>query len=69
MAEKDTWEPRENLGNAEDLVQEFKEEYSKIGRVRKRNNEENRKKELLSRYTVKMLYRQDNKKFDKECWE
>jgi len=57
MAEKDTWEPRENLGNAEDLVQEFKEEYSKIGRVRKRNNEENRKKELLSRYTVKMLYR------------
>ena len=69
MAEKDTWEPRENLGNAEDLVQEFKEEYSKIGRVRKRNNEENRKKELLSRYTVKMLYRQDNKKFDKEYWE
>jgi len=57
MAEKDTWEPRENLGNAKYLVQEFEEEYSKIRRVRKRNNEENRKKELLGRYTVKMLYR------------
>jgi len=27
MTEKDTWEPIENLGNAKDLVREFKEEY------------------------------------------
>jgi len=30
MAEKDTWEPRKNLGNMEDLVKEFEEEYGKI---------------------------------------
>jgi len=27
MAEEDTWEPRENLRNMEDLVREFEEEY------------------------------------------
>ena len=26
-AEKDTWEPKENLGNVEDLVREFEKEY------------------------------------------
>ena len=36
MAEEDTWEPRENLGNAEDLVKKFEKEYSKIGRAKKR---------------------------------
>ena len=25
--EKDTWEPKENLGNVEDLVREFEKEY------------------------------------------
>jgi len=30
MAEKDTWEPKENLGNIEDLVKKFEEEYGKI---------------------------------------
>jgi len=58
VAEKDTWEPRENLGNIEDLVQEFKEEYSDIGRLRKKKNvKEDRKEELLGRYMVKILYR------------
>ena len=58
IAEKDTWEPRENLGNAKDLVKEFKEEYSEIGRVKKRrNNKEDKKRELLGRYTAKMLYK------------
>jgi len=56
-AEEDTWEPRENLGNAEDLVKEFKEEYGEIGRTRKRRNwKEDRRGELLGRYTVKILY-------------
>jgi len=54
MVEEDTWEPRENLGNAEDLVKKFEKEYSKIGRAKKRK--EDRKGELLGRYTVKMLY-------------
>ena len=58
VAEKDTWEPRENLGNVEDLVQGFKEEYSDIGRLRKKKNvKEDRKEELLGRYMVKILYR------------
>jgi len=30
MAEEDTWEPKENLGNIEDLVKKFEEEYGKI---------------------------------------
>jgi len=66
-----TWKPRENLGNIEDLVQEFEQEfeqeYREIGRVRKRkNDEEHRKEELPGRYMAKMLYRWDNKRFDKE---
>jgi len=47
------WEPRENLGNVEDLVKEFKKEYDKIGRAKKRRNrKENRKGELPGRYMV-----------------
>ena len=66
-AEEDTWEPRENLGNVEDLVKEFKEVYGEIGRVKKRRNrKENRKGELLGRYTAKMLYGWDDKRFNEE---
>ena len=69
MVEEDTWEPRENLGNMEDLVKEFKEEYSEIRRVRKRRNDkEDSKGELSGRYTAKMLYGWDNRRFDKEYW-
>jgi len=69
MVEKNTWEPKENLENTEDLVKEFEEEYSKIGRVRKRkNSKEDKKGELPGRYTAKMLYRWDNKRFNKEYW-
>jgi len=39
MAKEDTWEPRENLKNARDLVKRFKEEYSK--KVMKSQIEEN----------------------------
>jgi len=69
MAKENTWEPRENLGNIEDLEKEFKEKYGKIGRVRKRkNNKEDRKGEFLSRYMAKVLYGWDDKRFDKEYW-
>jgi len=68
-AEEDTWEPRENLRNVEDLVIEFEEEYGEIGRVRKRkNSKEDKKGELPGRYTAKMLYGWDNKRFNKEYW-
>jgi len=53
----------------EDLVKEFKEEYSEIGRVRKRrNNKEEGIRELPGRYTAKTLYGWNDKKFDKEYW-
>jgi len=69
MAEENTWEPRENLGNVEDLVKEFEKEYGKIKRVRKRKNEkEDRRGELLGRYMAKMLYGWDDKRFNKEYW-
>jgi len=38
MAEEDTWEPKENLGNTEDLVKKFEEEYGEIGRAKKRRD-------------------------------
>jgi len=69
MAEEDTWEPRENLGNMEDLVKEFKEEYGEIERVRKRRNDkEDRKREFPSRDLAKMLYGWDDRRFDEEYW-
>jgi len=67
--EEDTWKPKENLGNAEDLVKEFEEVYDEIGRVKKRRNgREDRKGELLGRYTAKILYGWDNKRFNEEYW-
>jgi len=69
MVEEDIWEPRENLGNAEDLVKEFEEQYSKEIRCsREKNIEENRKKELPGRCTAKLLYGWDDKRFDREYW-
>jgi len=57
-AEKDTWEPRENLENAQDLVDKFEEEYREgVRQIKKRNSREDYKWELLGRYTAKMLYR------------
>ena len=68
-AEEDTWELKENLGNAEDLVKEFKEEYGEIGRLReRRNSKEDKKRELLGRYMAKMLYKWDDKRFNEEYW-
>jgi len=53
----------------EDLVKEFKKEYGKIGRARKRrNNKKDKKGELLGRYMAKILYRWDNMRFNEEYW-
>jgi len=66
-AEEDTWEPRENLENAQDLVDKFKEEYREgIRQIKKRNSREDYKGKLLGKYTAKMLYRWNNKRFDRE---
>ena len=69
MVKEDTWEPRENLGNIQELVDRFEEKYGEgVRRIKKRNLEEDHKEELPGRYTAKLLYRQDEKKFDKEYW-
>jgi len=74
MAEKDTWESRENLKNVMKLVKEFEKKYSREEEeeVRWQEAEEDRKvfnRELPGRYTAKLLYGWDNKKYDQEYWK
>jgi len=69
MVEEDTWKPRKNLENIQELVDRFKEEYRKeTRRIKKRNLKEDYKGELPGRYTAKLLYRWDDRKFDREYW-
>jgi len=57
-AEEDTWEPRENLGNARDLVKRFEKEYGEESRqTRKEDHKEFYRGELPGRYTAKVLDR------------
>ena len=74
--EGNTWEGLENLKNAMEKVEEFEkgrfeEEIQRIrikkGKEMKLNpeTEEFKKEELLGRYTAKLLYGWDDKKFDK----
>jgi len=65
MAEDNTWEPRENLRNAKDLVREFEEKSrefeeksreEEIGKAKRANQRKDSKGELLKRYIAKMLY-------------
>jgi len=70
-AEEDTWESKENLKNAMELVEEFKKEYCREEEeeVRWQEAEENRKvfsRELPGRYMAKLLYGWGNKKYDRE---
>ena len=64
-AEGDTWERRENLKNAEELIEEFER-----GRVEVRRQEgevdEYRRIELLEKYMAKLLYGWDDQKFEEE---
>jgi len=69
MAENDTWE-KEDLGHIRELVDEFK---GRLGvEVRKQNvelnpkTEEFRRMELLGKYTEKLLYGWNDKKFEEE---
>ena len=67
--EKNTWEPRENIENAQELVNRFEEEYrERIKRIKKMSMKEDCKEELPEKYTAKLLYRWDDRKFDKEYW-
>jgi len=61
MAEEDLWEREANLKNTRETVEEYKKEYGKEGR---RIEEEHR--EMLGRFTAKILYGWDNGKFNQE---
>jgi len=59
MVEEDTWESRKNLENAKELVEEFKREYGEeteeIRRQKKEDDEKIFSRELLRRFTAKVL--------------
>jgi len=59
--EEDTWEGKENLKNASDLVEEFKKEYEREEEEEMRQQEMEKEKnvfnrELPGKYTAKLLY-------------
>ena len=64
------WERREDLGNVEEVLEEFKRRRSvEVKRQEKINIAEEqdfRKGELPEKFTVKMLYRWDDRKFEEE---
>jgi len=59
MVESDTWEGRENLGNAKEAIEEFEKEYRQdMEDVRKQKREEGtfKKRELPGRFMAKKLF-------------
>ena len=70
IAEHDTWENKEDLGNAREVMEEFEERISaKVRRQEKLNiieEKDFRREELPEKYMVKMLYGWDNGKFEEE---
>jgi len=74
MAEEDTWESRENLKNASDLVEEFEKEYGKEEEEEARWQETEENKRVFSRglpgkYMAKLLYGWGEKKYEQEYWK
>ena len=58
MAELDTWEGKENLSNAKEMIEEFEKEYRRdIEDIRRQEREEGtfRKGELLGRFMVSQI--------------
>ena len=64
-AEGDTWERRENLKNAEELIEEF-EQREIVVRRQVGEEDEYRRMELPGKYTAKLLYGWDDRKFEEE---
>jgi len=69
-AEGVTWEQKENLKNAEELIEEFEKEGVEVRQQekmeKKREVDEYRRMELPGKYTAKLLYGWDDKEFEKE---
>ena len=64
-AEGDTWERKENLKNAEELIKEF-EQGEVVVRRQVEEKEEYRRMELPGKYTAKLLYGWDDRRFKEE---
>ena len=70
MAESDTWEEKENLENAKEVIEEFEKEYQwDIKNIRKQKQEEGifRREKLPERFMAKKLFEWSDKKYDKRC--
>jgi len=68
--EEDTWEKEGNLGNAQEAVEDYEKEYEKTARrIREREDRAYNRSKLPGRYTAKVLYGWDDRKFEKEYLE
>jgi len=69
-AEHDTWERRQDLGNAKEVLQEFEErvdaEVRRQEKIDKAKEQNIRKGELPGKFTAKILYGWDDGKFEEE---
>ena len=63
--EGDTWERRENLKNAEELIEDF-ERGEVVVRRQVEEEKEYKRMELPGKYTAKVLYEWDDQKFEEE---
>ena len=70
MVEEDTWENRENLKNAKELVEEFEKIYGKEAEeLRQQELEEEEKefsRELPREFTAKLLYSWGKRRYERE---
>ena len=68
--EQNTWEKRENLENTKKALKKFKgqmnAEVRRQERIEMVEEREFRRRELLGRYTAKLLYEWDDRRFEKE---
>ena len=70
-AESNTWEEKKNLENAKEAIEEFEKKYQQdIENVRKQKRKEKtfRREELPERFMTKKLFRQLDKRYNKEYW-
>ena len=65
MAEGDTWKKKENLKNAEELIEKFKRG-EVVVRRQVEEEKEYRRMALPGKYTAKVLYGWDDQKFEEE---
>jgi len=70
MMEEDTWENKENLKNAKELVEEFERKYrEEVEELRQQELEEEKKEfswELPREFTAKLLYSWKKKRYKRE---